>query len=449
MTSRTGLFVTILAAPLMLSAQATPSETVLTAFKAVHEHDWAGLARLVDPERLEQFRRDELGMLLEWARRREEIEASVRAGRGYGMNRDTLTPEAIAAVANVPVATFRNTPTFGHLAALTPGQFFVEWCIASEHRSGNLHRASNRIDYQREVVGTIVVDDSMAYVIYRQEMRTISDNVLYIDQPGEAHVMPLKRAAGNWLLLLNQEDIVGHMSFPDVLPIPAFRDVPAWDHSRVPTEKRVRPALPQLPPGSAPARRSASTVAAAAFDAVEQGNWKALAALVHPNTLTEFRERQLQFVVMWVNTRADRLQATKEGVQMFMWSMDTLTDEMIKTVADVPLPVFADSVTVGQLAAMSPADFFVKYCEAVYADDEFRVSDVADGQHRRILGEIPEGETLAHVLYAPRPGYRFTDPWKVMRMPIMRTGDDWGILLNDDIVPPVLSLRLMGTENPE
>lgn len=438
------LLATLLVAPSMSSLQSTPAEAVVAAFERVREHDWEGLARLVHPDRLEEFRSDELGMLLQWARRRDELAAGVRAGKGYGMNRDTLTPQAIAAVANVPVTTFRKAPTFGQLAALTPEQFFVEWCTASDHRTGSMHRASNRIDYKREIVGTTVTDDSMAYVIYRQEMRTISDNVRYIDLPGQAQVMPLKRAGDKWLLLLNREDVVGHMSFPDVLPIPEFREHPRWDDSHIPTERRVRPILPQLPSGSAPARRSASAVAAAAFEAFEQEQWKALAMLVHPKALSDFRERELEFIVMWIKTREQRMQATREGSQGFIWSVDTLTDDMVKAIADVPIPVFADSATVGQIAALSPADFFVKYCEAIYADAEFKA-----GEGRRILGEISEGEALAHVLYTPRSGYRFTDPWKVLRLPVTRTDNDWGILLNDDIVPSVLSLRLMSMENPE
>lgn len=431
--------------PLMVHAQAAPDEVVRSVIRTVENHDWKGLADLVDPDRLVEFRRRELGMLVEWAQRREEIAAAIRDRGGYGMSGiDSLTDEMITAVADVPVKTFSGSQTIGRLASLTPKQFFIEWCVAAERKDRTDELPRGMIDAKRQVVGGTTVSDTQAYVIYRQEVHSAWGTVFYIDQPGRPFVMPLKRSAGSWRVLLN-EDVVGHLSFSDVLPI----DFPKRGGlGRSPrTERRVTPR-PELPPGSPRARRTASDAASAAFQALERGDYRAVALLVHPKMLADFQRMQIQQIVMWASTRDQQAQEST----MLMVDLETVTDDVIKQFANVRVPIFRDSPTIGQLAAASPVDFFAMWCEVVFGrgaaallgepPEEFRP--------RRIIGEIAEGSALAHVLYEPGSSFRYDDRWRVTRMPMMRAGDDWGLLLNDDIGErTILGLHLMLLDHPE
>ena len=72
----------------------------------------------------------------------------------------------------------------------------------------------------------------------------------------------------------------------------------------------------------------------------------------------------------------------------------------LSPVAHVTASAYHDSQSVGQLATLSPPAFFASWCRAIYQSP----SDRAQSNHkpdlrRPIVGEVLEGDDLAHVLY--------------------------------------------------
>src|SRR5439155_3866546 len=113
--------------------------------------------------------------------------------------------EALARVADVHIPTFPGSPTVAQLAAATSNEFFLSWC-ATVYASRSAEDAMDEIvGLQRRIFGELEEGDSLAYVLYRLESRHIDMNVLKVDLPGRVMVMPVKRVAGQWLLLLNED----------------------------------------------------------------------------------------------------------------------------------------------------------------------------------------------------------------------------------------------------
>ena len=427
---------------LALQAPQTPTQVVQAAFDATAKRDWRRLSELVDPARLKKFRDANLGMLVEWAQRRDEIAASEKGFGFYGI--DSLTPQMIAAVKDVRLPAFGET--IGRLAALSSQEFFIRWSDAADRNAWDPTEESS--EAKRELVGELRMGDTLAYVIYRHEVRSVTDSVLCIDLPGQPMVMPIKKVSGRWRLLLN--DDVGSVRYVfSLLPIPD--PLPHWDASKLRRVTRLKPA-PPLPPGASAPRRRPAQVTAAAFDAFTHGDWKVLAALVHPTMLAQFKREEMDFIIEWAQEKQSGSPVPVGGIQIMIHPRDedTLTAANIASVAAMRVPVFRDSATIGQLAATTPEQFFVLWCEAVYGNPG--ATDTSWAHYngaRRILGAVLEGQTLAHVLYSGGP-YTFDDKWRVSRMPLMRTDDDWGLLLNDDIGErTILSMRLMMLDHPE
>ncbi len=433
-----GLFLVALA----LQAPQTPTQVVQVAFDATAKRDWHRLSELVDSVRLKKFRDTNLGMLVEWAQRRDEIAASEKGFGFYGI--DSLTPQMIAASKDVRLPAFGET--IGRLAAFSSQEFFIRWSAAADRNGWDPTEESS--EAKRELVGELRMGDTLAYVIYRHDIRSVTDSVLCIDLPGQPMVMPLKKVSGRWRLLLN--DDVGSAGYVfSLLPIPD--PLPHWDASKLRRVTRLKPA-PPLPPGASAPRRGPAQVTAAAFDALMRADWKALATLVHPNMLAHFKREEMDFIIAWAQDKQSGSPAAAGGIHLMIHPAgeDTLTEPDIGSVAGIRVPVFRDSATVGQLAATTPEQFFVLWCEALYGNPAATDTSWAhENKSRRVLGTVLEGQTLAHVLYSGGP-YTFDDKWRVSRMPLMRTADDWGLLLNDDIGErTILGARLMMIDHPE
>jgi hypothetical protein len=429
----------VLLFPSSAQAQQTPTQVVQSAFDAVANRDWHRLSEVIDSTRFRKFRDSNLGLLVEWAQRRDEIAASEH---GFGLSGiDSLTPQMIAGVKDVRLPAFGQT--IGSLATLSPQEFFIRWSAAQDrNRRSPIQRSS---ETKRELVGELKIGDTLAYVIYRQEMRTVWDSVLYSDLPGRPEVMPLTRSSGRWKLLLN--DDVGRGDIFSLLPLPD--PVPHWDDSKLRRETRRTPA-PALAPGATAPKRGPAQVAAAAFDAFTRADWEALAALVHPTMLARFQREEMDLIVGWAQEKRSGSPEMAGGIHVMLHPPDEDSSSVAvgEPLAGVRVPLFPDSATIGQLAGATPAQFFVMWCEAVYGHPADTGWARYNGS-RRILGEVGEGETLAHVLYTGGP-FQYDDPWRVTRMPLARTEDDWGLLFNDDIGErTILGLRLMMLDHPE
>jgi hypothetical protein len=157
----------------------------------------------------------------------------------------------------------------------------------------------------------------------------------------------------------------------------------------------------------------------AAFAAFELSDWQALAATVHPDRLASFQREVLAYLVGWAGSKDARAQAAHGGNMFFAFTYDdSLLPEALPAVANVKIPIFPRESTIGELA------------KATYGGDTELGKDTS-AFRRDVIGQVTEGDTLAHVLYRPRGLARRAE--QVERMPVKRFGDGWGLLLNQDI----------------
>ena len=177
----------------------------------------------------------------------------------------------------------------------------------------------------------------------------------------------------------------------------------------------------------------------AGFGALSDRNWLGLAASVHPAALTRFRQSELTFQLAWAYW--------KEGIaaSKHRWAVaedGSISPEGLGPVAHVTVSAYPDTPTVAQLATLSAPAFFATWCRAVYQSD----SDRAQSNHkpdlrRQIVGEVLEGDNLAHVLY--HLDFEAPEPWTIRVMPLKREGDRWFLLLNEDLASATASMMLL------
>ena len=188
-----------------------------------------------------------------------------------------------------------------------------------------------------------------------------------------------------------------------------------------------------------PAQLSPIQTVQAAFGAATLRDWRGLADLVHPDALGSLRQESLGLMILMTEERQAGQQASggyNPG--------EVVIEEHLGRVGHESASQFTHNPTLAELAALSPADFFVRWCEAVYGPGPQRneVREVV-GLERRMIGEVTEADSLAHVLY--RRESRHVDmgelkidlPGRVMVMPLKRVGGRWLLLFNDDLGWPV------------
>lgn len=175
----------------------SPTQTVQAAFDAYRDGDWSRLGSLVHPDALTAFRTAQLGSAVGYSLARND---SQTRGRNISITpRDFVTEAAIKQAEGIRVEQFPGKPTIGELARLSPKQFFVRWCAAATHDNDRgPWRAIQGVG--RQIIGEIVENDTLAHVMYRLQVESVRLG-------GKVVVMSLKKADGQWLILLN-DDVV-------------------------------------------------------------------------------------------------------------------------------------------------------------------------------------------------------------------------------------------------
>jgi hypothetical protein len=163
----------------------------------------------------------------------------------------------------------------------------------------------------------------------------------------------------------------------------------------------------------------------AAFSAFGRADWPALAGAVDEDQLRTFRDQQIAYLAAWPSIRDARAKARSSGVGIVMFSYDdSLSPDAIRRVADLTIPGFPSSLPLGKLAELSPAHFFEIWCEVAYGPKSMGLKT---NVQRRVLGQIFESDTMAHVLYR-------ADGWYAVKvMSLNWSRGQWKILFNDDI----------------
>ena len=178
------------------------------------------------------------------------------------------------------------------------------------------------------------------------------------------------------------------------------------------------------------AQMTPSQTVQAAFDAFRRSDWPTLASLIHPDALTAFRTHQLGSAVGYTLLRSDP-QIRNRNISIT--PADFVSVEAIQKAKGLPVAEFPGAPTIGALAGLSPRDFFVRWCEAAFRNAEHRPWPATQGVGRQIIGELIEGDTLAHVLYRQQ----VESIWLAGKLDVMslkQVGGHWLILLNDDVI---------------
>ncbi len=418
--SLTLLSILLFAADASIKAQGRPTQALQSAFAALAHRDWPALAAVVHPTALESLRKESLGLMILVA----EDRRVGKQGGGYNP-REVVIADHLARVGSEQVPQFPGQPTIGQLASLPVPEFFVRWCDAVYHADSAADPVRDVVGFQRHIFGEVTEGDSLAHVLYRRESRHVEMGELFVDLPGQVMIMPLKKVAGRWKLLLN--DDIGWLVDLQLFPEPTF---PAHELKWTTRVATALPPLPETP--SAHAQPGPAETVRSAFSAFEHHNWETLAALVDSERLVSFQREQLAYLVAWINSQAARTQSAHDSIGWIMLSYaDSLSAEALAQFGGLKVAAFPGTPTIADLAQLSPAKFFSRWCDAAYeARPEGGPAGAKTQMRRYTIGEVRETDRLAHVLYRSD---QYTGVWPVDRMPLRRSASGWGLLLNDDI----------------
>ncbi len=393
-----------------------PTQALQSAFEALARRDWPSLAEFVDPTALDSLRQESLGLTILMA---EQVQAGEDPSGGYNP-RDVIIADHLAIVGSERVPGFPKNPTVAELAALSSRDFFVRWCEAVYGSDTQADPVSEVAGLYRRIVGSVTEEGDLAQVLYRREARGIDMEGLHVSLPGRLAVMPLRLSDEKWRLLFN-DDLGWQVNFR---PFP-YRDfLFPITHPALPP--RVIPPAPNPPSTErVSVRPDPATVVRAAFSAFDSGDWTALGGLVDDDALRTFHDRQIAYLASMPAMRDASAKAKSSGVGFVMFSYDdSLPADAIRQVADLTIPGFPSSLPIGTLAALSPAGFFEEWCKVAYGR---KTAGLKTNLQRRVLGQVFESDSVAHVLYR-------TDRWYAVRvMSVTWSRDGWKILFNDDI----------------
>jgi hypothetical protein len=194
------------------------------------------------------------------------------------------------------------------------------------------------------------------------------------------------------------------------------------------------------------------------FDALRDARWADAAARVHPDATAALRESRLALLIAWAEHR-DEIRAARAREGMFFgYSSDGIVDSTrLARHAATPLPAFDGCPTLGALAELEPAAFMATLLSASNGPVGATTAGPLARPSRRVIGEVYEGERLAHVLYrAEGGGIAYTDPHHVDVVHLTRVDEDWRedwrvalTTMNDDLIDGGYMLRLYGADELE
>lgn len=142
-------------------------------------------------------------------------------------------------------------------------------------------------------------------------------------------------------------------------------------------------------PGAARAQASPMQTAEAFLDALRTRRWDAAAALVDPRAAAEFQDRELSFSAAQADLRRTGELPTDTTP---VWTMASARLPAYDTAVAELLPGYR---TIGEHAALPPTRFVALAFQA-WAGNPY--VEVLTGPTNRILGEVTEDDSTAHVL---------------------------------------------------
>lgn len=176
------------------------------------------------------------------------------------------------------------------------------------------------------------------------------------------------------------------------------------------------------------------TVVEEAFVALTAKDWDALAALASPQFLDQFRQKQLFYAEDAERQKMEKKKAADsyglpKCVQKYFESQETGFNKRF-------LDNFAGVDNLLQLEVLTPAQFFAAWLAGT---KNLKPDELAAGPRiiipaRMVVGEVIEGDSVAHVLYRRNPSPP-GDPDQGIKLITLRRYDGvWKIYPNDDMI---------------
>jgi hypothetical protein len=148
------------------------------------------------------------------------------------------------------------------------------------------------------------------------------------------------------------------------------------------------------------ATRTPEDVTGAYLNAVKAQRWDDMAALMHPEALDEFRAMLLP-IVTHTNGTALREQ-------------------------------FFAGASVAELSALSPAEFFARFMQALTTQSP-ELKSLLGGAKTDLLGHVSEGADTVHVVYRMNMSVQGIELSKMDVMSLRRTANGWRGLLSGNL----------------
>ena len=172
----------------------------------------------------------------------------------------------------------------------------------------------------------------------------------------------------------------------------------------------------------------AMEVARAFPNALSFGDQARAAAMVAPSGQAAFREVQLCSLTGWAQQR-DAISALQRGGtdSAVGWNSDGVyRPEQLARVGDTPLVAVSGVRTLGEFAALPPAEFLARYLDVSTPRSSAGEGEPMERPRYLVLGGVVDGHDVVHVLYrCTSPGYH--DPHHVDVLRIVQTDGVWSV----------------------
>ncbi len=176
-----------------------PQVVVRAAFTAYEAKRWGDFAALVHPDALAEFRESELGSAQAW----EQYAANPNE------DRDSTVPPAVSEYlknmraemgGNPVLRQFAGVKSLEELRALSPQEFLARYLEATSPRPDTKDPDYHPPIDTREVIGEVRESQDLVHVVYR-----VSSDVGRYGRTESIEVIPVRRAANGWRIMLNTD----------------------------------------------------------------------------------------------------------------------------------------------------------------------------------------------------------------------------------------------------
>jgi|GEM_PF-1644279 len=175
-----------------------------------------------------------------------------------------------------------------------------------------------------------------------------------------------------------------------------------------------------------PDETSPRAVVTATFEAMSHKQWARVAALADSAYLSQWREQQL------VYAEADKIERDNKKKHQKQYGLPKCVQKYFESqeshYTETFLKGFAGMKSIDQLEQLTPEQLFSSWLAGGDA-----VKQNARTTSRTILGEVPESDSVAHVLYRMTPTPPGTNDDGVERMTVHKVNGAWHVVPNDDI----------------